>query len=398
MNVTEPNAAELIERARSLVPMLRERQAEVERLRQVPVDIIDRLKAEGLYRAFLPRRLGGCEIGLDDFVRIGVEIGSGCASTGWVYCTGAQHIWQIGMFSEQAQNDVWGAKPSALSGSSYAPTGTAVAVEGGYRLSGRWMFCSGVDVSDWLVLGVRIAPEPGAEPSNLGFALVPAADYRIEDNWHVVGLEGTGSKNTSVEDAFVPRHRLMTMDDATMGRPPGIAVNDGTVFRIPFFAAISIGLCAPALGAAKGALEDFRRTISVRKTRGPATQAAKSMADFQAVQLRLGEAAARIDSALLLVLRDCREITETIGAGRELSEADRARNKGDLSYAVRTAAGAVDLLFESVGGQGLFNDNRIQRAWRDVHAAAKHISLAWDSTGAIYGRTLLGQPAGTIQI
>ena len=227
---------------------------------------------------------------------------------------------------------------------------------------------------------------------------MPAADYRIEDNWHVVGLEGTGSKNTVVKGAFVPAHRVMTMPDATMGSPPGTAVNDGPVYRIPFFAAISIGLCAPALGSAMGALEDFREIMSVRKTRGPATQAAKSMADFQAVQLRLGEAAARIDSALLLVLRDCREIVETIGAGRELSEAERARNKGELSFAVRTAAGAVDLLFESVGGQGLFDDNRIQRAWRDVHAAAKHISLAWDSTGAIYGRTLLGQPAGTIQI
>ena len=398
MSSTEPDAVELNERARSLVPMLRDRQAEIERLRQVPDDIIERLKAEELYHAFLPRRLGGFEIALDDFVRIGVEIGAGCASTGWVYCTGAQHLWQIAMFAEAAQDEVWGTNPSALAGSSYAPTGTAVAVEGGYRIGGHWMFCSGIDICDWMILGVRIVPEAGAEPVDQGFALVPAADYRIEDNWHVVGLEGTGSKNAILEDVFVPHHRLMTMEEATMGRPPGSAVNEGPLFRIPFFAAISIGLCAPALGAARGALEDFRRSISVRTTRGPATQAAKPMADFQAVQLRLAEAAARIDSALLLVLRDCREIMETVSAGMELSQADRARNKGDLSYAVRTAAGAVDLLFESVGGQGLFDDNRIQRAWRDIHAAAKHISLAWDSTGAIYGRTLLGQPAGTIQI
>ena len=121
------------------------------------------------------------------------------------------------------------------------------------------------------------------------------------------------------------------------------------------------------------------------------------MADFQAVQLRLAEAAARIDSALLLVLRVCREIMETVSAGMELSQADRARNKGDLSYAVRTAAGAVDLLFESVGGMGLYSRNRVQRAWRDVHAGAKHISMNWDAVGSLYGRVKLGLPPGPAQ-
>ena len=398
MSTSQSAANELLGRARALAPMLRARQDEIERLRRIPADIIERLKEDGLYRAMMPRSRGGYEIGLDDFVRIGVEIGTGCASTGWVFCTGAQHLWQIGMFDAAAQDEVWERARLPLAGSSYAPSGTAVAVEGGYRLSGRWMFCSGIDACDWMILGVRILPAPDAEPVDQGFALVPAADYAIEDNWHVVGLEGTGSKNAVLDEVFVPRHRVMGLEEATMGRPPGTAVNDGALFRIPFFAAISIGLCAPALGAAMGALADYRESIGVRVTRGSATSASRAMAEFQAIQLRVGEAAARLDSALLLVLRDCREIMQTIGAGGALSQASRARNKGDLSYAVRSAAGAVDLLFESVGGQGLFDDNRIQRAWRDVHAAAKHISLAWDSTGAIYGRTLLGLSAGTIQI
>ncbi len=398
MSPSTAAAHDLLERARALAPMLRARQAEVERLRRIPEDITARLKEAGLYHAMMPRSRGGYEIDLDAFVRIGVELGSGCASTGWVYCTGAQHLWQIGMFDAAAQEDVWGPKALPLAGSSYAPSGSAVVVDGGYRLSGRWMFCSGIDACDWMILGVRILPAADAGPVGQGFALVPAADYVIEDNWHVVGLEGTGSKNAVLDEVFVPGHRVMVMEEATMGRPPGAAVNEGALFRIPFFAAISIGLCAPALGAATGALAEYRESIGARVTRGPATGAGQAMAGFQAIQLRAGEAAARLDSALLLVLRDCREIMETIGAGRELSQQTRARNKGDLSYAVRSAASAVDLLFESVGGQGLFDDNRIQRAWRDIHAAAGHISLAWDSTGAIYGRTLLGLPAGTIQI
>ena len=398
MSESKTAAQELLERAKAWAPALRERQAEIENFRRIPDDIIARLKDEGFYRAMMPRSRGGFEISLDDFVRIGVELGAGCASTGWVYCTGAQHLWQIGMFDPAAQDEVWNDNPAPLAGSSYAPGGLAVEVAGGYRLSGRWMFCSGIDSCDWMLLGARVLPAPDAEPTDQGFALVPAADYAIEDNWHVVGLEGTGSKNAVMDDVFVPRHRLLRMEEATMGRPPGIAVNEGMLFRIPFFAAISICLCAPALGAAMGALAEFRETISVRATRGPATSGGKPMAEFQAIQLRTGDAAARLDSALLLVLRDCSEIMETIGAGEELSQLQRARNKGDLSHAVRAAAGAIDLLFESVGGQGLFDDNKIQRAWRDVHAATKHISLVWDSTGAIYGRTLLGLPAGTIQI
>lgn len=377
---------------------MRDRQAEVARLRRVPDDIVDRIAAAGLYRVLLPRRFGGFELGWDDFVRIAEAVGSGCASTGWVYSTGMQHSWSIGLFAGRAQDDVWGDDPGALAASSFAPTGLAIPVAGGYRLSGRWMFCSGIDNSRWLILGVRVCDRPDAAPRETGLVLVPQADYEVEDNWHVVGLEGTGSKNARVEDRFVPGHRFLSFAAANSGAPPGAAANDGPLFRIPFFAAVSICLCAPALGAAMGALEDYRQNIGVRETRGAALSGPSTMSSYQSIQLRVAEAAANIDAARLLVERDCREIMQAAKAGRVQDEALRARNKGNLSYAVRLSARAVDLLFDSVGGQGLFADNRVQRAWRDIHAAAKHISLAWDATGAVYGRTLLGLPAGSQQI
>jgi len=367
-------------------------------LRRVPDDAIDRIRSAGLYRVLLPRRFGGLEFGWIEFLRIAETLASGCASTGWVYSTGMQHSWSIGLFSGQAQDDVWGEDPTALAASSFAPSGTAVAVDGGYRLDGRWMFCSGIDNSRWLILGARVLDDPDAAPREAGLFLVPEADYRVDDNWHVVGLEGTGSKNARVEGRFVPRHRFLNFAEANSGAPPGAEANDGPLFRVPFFAAVSICLCAPALGAAMGALEEYREHVGARETRGAALSGPSAMSSYQTIQLRVAEAAANIDAARLLVERDCREIMEAAREGRVQEEAVRARNKGDLSYAVRLAASAVDLLFESVGGQGLFLENRLQRAWRDVHAAAKHISLAWDATGAIYGRTLLGLPAGSQQI
>ena len=346
----------------------------------------------------LPRRFGGFELDWHDFVRIAEAVASGCASTGWVYSTGMQHAWTVGLFARAAQDDVWGGDPAALAASSFAPSGTAIPVAGGYRLAGRWMFCSGIDNSAWLILGARVCDEPGAAPREAGLVLVPVADCEIEDNWHVVGLEGTGSKNARVEDRFVPGHRFLAFDRANSGAPPGAEANDGPLFRVPFFAAVSICLCAPALGAAMGALEDYRAHVGARETRGAALSGPSPMSSYQSIQLRVAEAAASIDAARLLVERDCREIMAAARDGRVQDEATRARNKGDLSYAVRLSARAVDLLFESVGGQGLFVENRLQRAWRDIHAAAKHISLAWDATGAIYGRTLLGLPAGSRQI
>jgi alkylation response protein AidB-like acyl-CoA dehydrogenase len=388
---------ELVARARALVPALRARQEETEATRRIPRESIDEMMAAGLYKVQQPLHYGGYEMGLDSFVRVGMEIASGCGSTGWVFSTGAQHQWQIGMYPPEAQDEVWKADPAALTGSSYAPTGTAVAADGGWRLSGIWSFCSGVVLCQWMILGVRLAPAAGADPTGFAFALVPCADYRIAPNWDVLGLVGTGSHDIVLEDVLVPAHRLLTHEQALSGRPPGAGINTGDLFKIPFFAAISTCLCTAILGTAQGALEDYVADIRTRTTRGAAISAPKGMAEFPTIQLRVGEAAAAIEAAQQLVLRDCRETMAIMAEGRPLTETERARNKGDLGYAVRLAVRAADLLFESVGGTGLYNSNRVQRAWRDIHAGAKHISMNWDVVGSLYGRIKLGLPPGPAQ-
>ena len=151
------------------------------------------------------------------------------------------------------------------------------------------------------------------------------------------------------------------------------------------------------VGMAQGALEEYLDGMRSRMTRGAAVGAAKGVADFPTLQLRVGEASAAIDAAKELVLRDCRNIMAVMASGRALTEAERARNKGDLGFAVRLCARAVDLLFESVGGMGIYNRNRVQRFWRDFHAGAQHISVNWDAVGTLYGRVQLGLPAGPMQ-
>ncbi len=388
---------ELVARARALVPRLRERQQACERQRRIPKDSIDEMHAAGLYRVLQPVAYGGFEHGLDTFARVAFEIASGCGSTGWVFATGAQHQWQIGMYPAQAQDDIWRTDPMTLTASSYRPGGVAVVEDSGFRVGGRWSFCSGVDICKWMILGVHIVPARDAKPEGFGFVLVPKEDYRIEENWDVLGLVGTGSHDITLDDVFVPAHRMLTHEQAASGHPPGAEINGGDLFKIPFFAGISVCLCSAILGMAQGALEDYVGEIRSRKTRGAAVSAPKSMAEFQSIQLRVAEASASIDAAQQLVLGDCRDIMATMAAGRELTQDERARNKGDLAFAVRLASRAADLLFESVGGMGLYSRNRVQRAWRDIHAGAKHISMNWDAVGSLYGRVKLGLPPGPAQ-
>lgn len=393
---TATTPEELVARARALIPMIRENQERTEADRRVSKDVFDQILDAGLYDVLMPKRYGGCEFGLDTFVDVAGEIASGCGSTGWVYSITSKYHAFLGMFPEEAQDDVWGNDRRATTAASFTPTGTAVPVDGGYRLSGKWMFCSGVDNCPWMIVGTTVPVGDGADPAK-GYALAPTADFQMDDNWHVVGLSGTGSKNLFCEDVFIPAHRFLAMEDSLSGRPPGAAVNDGDLYRIPLFSMISISLCAAIMGMARGAYDEFVGATRDRVTRGAALSQPVPMAQIPTIQLRIGEAASCIDAARLLVDRDCKDIMATMAAGRELTVEQRARNKGDLGFATQLSLRAVDRLFEASGGGGLFRSSRVQRFWRDIHAGASHISMNWDAVGALHGRVTLGLPPGPAQ-
>jgi resorcinol 4-hydroxylase (FADH2) len=389
---TAVTAAELIARAHALVPTLQARQAQTERERRVSAESIRDLIDAGLFRALRPKRYGGLETDFETFFHIAAEIGSGCGATGWVYAVVSSQLWVTGLFSAAAQDDVWATTPDALVTGSARPAGSAVVEDGGYRVNGMWTFCSGCDNVQWVKVGVAVLPQKSAPASHQALVLIPRDQVEIDDQWDVVGLAGTGSKNIIVEDVFVPAHRMLTMAQATSGNAPGAQINDGILFRIPIFAALSIALCAPAIGMAMGILDDFTAASISRSTVGGIEKRPKRMAELPAIQLRVAEAACAIDAAKLLVLRDCREIMAAAVSAGDLTTRARARNKADLAYATQLVLAAVDRLFKSGGGHGLFRSNRIQQAWRDLTGAAMHISLNWDASGTNYGRALLELP------
>jgi len=391
-SATTPDVCDLLTRARAIAALARERAQQTEADRRVGDDMIERMRQADLFRIMQPRSYGGFECGFDVFAQVVAAIAGGCGSTGWVYGLLASHQWLIACFSKAAQDEVWQDR-TALAAGTYAPVGQAVAVDGGYRLSGVGSFCSGCDNAQWQLLGGMI-PQPDAAATP-GFFLLRSADCVIDDNWHTMGLAGTGSKNIVARDVFVPAHRTLAFAELTEATAPGMRANPNPLYRQSFLAVLPITIVSPVLGMAEGALADFLAMAGVRTTRGAVAGGNRRMAELTTVQMRVAEASACIDAARLLMFRDLAEAFETAARGDLIGVDVRLRNRRDQAFCVRLLVGAIDALFLAAGGQGLFLEQPLQRAWRDAHAAASHISLNWDSTGSMYGQFMLGlEPKG----
>jgi len=391
-SVANPAVSDLLTRARAIAALARERAQQTEADRRVGDDMIERMRQADLFRIMQPRSYGGFEYGFDVFAQVVAAIAGGCGSTGWVYGLLASHQWLIACFPKAAQDEVWQDR-TALAAGTYAPVGQAVAVDGGYRLSGVGSFCSGCDNAQWQLLGGMI-PQPDAAATP-GFFLLRSADCVIDDNWHTMGLAGTGSKNIVARDVFVPAHRTLAFAELTDATAPGMRANPNPLYRQSFLAVLPITIVSPVLGMAEGALADFLAMAGIRTTRGAVAGGNRRMAELTIVQMRVAEASACIDAARLLMFRDLAQAFETAARGDPIGVDLRLRNRRDQAFCVRLLVGAIDALFLAAGGQGLFLEQPLQRAWRDAHAAASHISLNWDSTGSMYGQFMLGlEPKG----
>lgn len=392
-NTAKISRDDLVARAHDLMPLVRESADEAERNRMVAPEIMAALKQTGVFRILQPERFGGFEYDFSMVIRIALEVGQGCASTAWVCGLAIMHQWLVANFPLQAQEDVWGDDPGAITFGSYTPVATAAPEEGGWRISGSWPFASGCDHGQWALLGVRFPPEKEGKHPVAGLVLVPAADYGFDDDWDTSGLAATGSKRIVCQDVFVPQHRRLNLDDAKAGTSPGYRALGKPLYGIPMFAGIPSAITGPALGALQGAIDEFIDQTKVRKT--IAMAGAHRMAEFASVQSHLAEATAALDAAKLMILRDLAETHAVADSGGSISLDMRLRNRLTHAYAVKLALGAINGLYAVSGIGGINTANRIGRAWRDINAISHHISLNWDAGATRHGKYLLGlEPDG----
>jgi 3-hydroxy-9,10-secoandrosta-1,3,5(10)-triene-9,17-dione monooxygenase len=382
-----------LDRVRALLPAIRERAPRAEKLRRLPDETFADFQKAGLLRALQPKRYGGHELDPGVFYQAVTEVAAVCGSTGWVLGVLGVHNWHVAILPPQAQEDVWGEDDSVQLSTSLAPTGTVEHAPGGYRIKGRWSFSSGCDHCRWAVLGGAAPPTEPGEPPDPRVFLVSRKDYVIDDNWHVMGLCGTGSKDIVVEDAFVPEYRTHSYRDAFALNHPGAAVNDAPLYRLPFGLIFTYGIVSPAIGAAQGALAAFRDQAAKRINVRDGSRAVED----PFMQHRLAEAAAEIDAARDRMFANFAEMMRLARAGEEIPLALRARCRWDSGKAMDRSVYAVDRLFEAAGGHALFLDNPIQRAWRDVHAMRAHAGNNPERASFIFARSALGLPPQDIR-
>src|SRR5229473_1670822 len=290
---------EAMRRAREVVPVLRERAQASEDARMLMRESEQLLHESGLLRFHQPKAFGGMELPFVAVVDIPAELARGCPSTAWSVGNVACHHWILGYYEPETQREVWDANPDALIASSIAlAAGRGRTAAGGFIVNGRWPFSSAVDNSEWNMLAVTVYDDDGKAPIDWRLCLVPKREYEIIDTWYAMGMAATGSKDIAVTELFVPERRALPLQRCRGGlEHPGAALNPGPLFRIPVVAASSHPLAPAALGAAEGAYELFLKAMAQRA----GTYTGARVADFQAVQIKVGRARCLIDSARYLL-------------------------------------------------------------------------------------------------
>jgi len=377
----------LIERARAMIPALKQRAAKATADRRIPDETIAEMQENGFFRVLQPKRWGGYEMHPNVFFEIQKLLAEGCMSTGWVYGVVGGHPYELALFHDQAQVDVWGEDDSILVSSSYQPVGKVERAEGGYYLSGRWGFSSGSEHCQWVLLGAMIPPlEEGGAPDMRTF-LLPRSDYRIEDAWHVFGLQGTGSQDIVVERAFVPDYRTHKSVDGFLCKNPGQAENDGPLFRLPWAQIFLRLVSTAALGGAKAAVKAAMEISANRVS----TNTGKASKSDPLVIGAVAKAYAQIDEMEAVLRRNMDEMIGCAERGEDVPMEKRTLFRYQSSSVVRRCADLVDDLMPLLGGRAIYLSSPLVQPWLDLNAARAHVAndpnnMAADLVGGLSGQ------------
>jgi indole-3-acetate monooxygenase len=370
--------------ARALAPEIARRADEAEALETLPIDLVERLRAAGIFRASQPRSLGGFEMAPVENIEMIEELARADGSTGWVAAIGAGAPAFTAWLEPDVATALFGSDADFLSATIFAPTGRAVPDGGGrFDVGGRWPFASGVRHAEWILGGVvvfdgdqpRVIPEQGPDQR---LAFFPRTNAEIIDNWDVLGLRGTGSNDVAARGVKVPEEHTIS----PFFHP---ARQDGPLWRMPFFTLAGIGMVGVPLGIARRALDEFT-DLATTKARAMASE---PLAMDPAVQIEFAGVEAGLRSARAFVLDTASALWETARAGDPPSLEQRAGFQLAAQQAVRAARRVVDTTFDLTGGSAVRADHPLQRCFRDLHTVSQH---AYFSPAALkrYANTRFG--------
>ena len=373
-----PTDAEFLARARSLVPILAAREAETAAARDVPAETIADFRQAGLLRLLRPRRFGGHQSSVGVFLQAVEILAEGCASSGWVYGVLAELEWIIACLPERGQIDIWGDDPESLAVATTIPNNAATRALGGWRFSGRQPFASGCRHARWVIVGARCLDEAGREEAPRYLA-IPMREAEILDDWHALGMRGTGSSSLMLRDVFIPEHRTVTIADIVAGTPPGRLAHPGyALLRAPRYYLVPFVLPAVAFALARRALGLVSAALRGRGA---------SLSDARL--LRLGEAAALIECGHLIFTTRRAAAVAGLASGAPIPEAEVLRNRRDVVLAFQMINQGVERLATLAGARSVYDTDPLQAIRRDLATIATHIVVNEEGGMVPYGRFLL---------
>jgi alkylation response protein AidB-like acyl-CoA dehydrogenase len=373
---------EIMRRAAAIAPTLSRNARECDAARKLTPESMAALVDAGMFRIPQPRRVRGYELSLRTLADAVTSLSEACPSSGWVLMVMGAHHWCMGSFPEAAQDELFGDGRDGLVAGTLSSQGTASAVDGGFRVEGRWQFCSGVDHAHWVLLGC-------ADPSThrpVVHLVVPRADLEVDDTWHVMGLQGTGSKDVVAHNVFVPSHRAIDTRILFRGASPHAGNHPTNLYRLSAEAMLSVSVATAVLGSAKFALRQFIERTTERRV--ILTGARK--AEHGPTQARLSEAAAEIHSADLLLHDTLAEFDRLMTTGETFDNEHRVQAKWQAAYAAELCRRSVARMFSGSGAHAVYTASALQAAFRNVNVGAQHASIDFDSSAEAYARVRLG--------
>ncbi len=373
---------EVMRRVAAISPALAENARACDAARKLVPESMRLVVDAGLFKILQPRRVGGYELPMRTAAEAVSATSQACPSSGWVLMVMGAHHWVVGCLPERGQDDVFGGGRDGLVAGTLSWQGTAEPAEGGYRVNGRWQFCSGVDHSEWVMLGC-------ADPKTHGpgvHLVVPRAEIEVDDTWHVMGLQGTGSKDVVAHDIFVPAHRAVETRALFIGASPNASKHATNLYRLSAEAMLATSGMSALVGQAKTALQRFIERTRERKV--ILTGARK--ADHGPTQVRLAEAAGEVQCADLLLHSSLDAFDRLAASGETCGNELRVQARWNAAYGVELCRRAVERMYAGSGAHAVYAPSDLQVSFRNIEVGAQHASMDFDTSAEMYARMRLG--------